>query len=113
MRSGRPSYHVKARWISCIDPTTNDAELYKLDDKGNIIKTNGIIAPQRTISFKNGIDPPDPPDTRNEQIKSEAAVPTSVDQVEQPISEIPFTFDEVDDFSLMNYDVIDTNLVDF
>ena len=97
-----------------MDPTTNDAELYKLDDKGNIIKTNGIIAPQRIISFKNGIDPPDPPDTRNEQIKSEASVPKNVDQVEQPIfEEIPYAFDDVDEFSLINYDGIDTNLIDF
>ena len=60
MRSGRPSYHIKAQWISCFDPVTNVTEFYQLDNKGHTIKTNNRIIPQRTTKFEPSLaeDPP-------------------------------------------------------
>ena len=60
MRSGRPSYHIKAQWISCFDPETNVVEFYQLDEKGHIIKTNNKIVPQKTTKFEQSLaeDPP-------------------------------------------------------
>ena len=61
MRSGRPSYHVKAKWISCFDPISNKLEFYELDNKGNLVKINGNIKPSKVTTFhlSPSEDPPD------------------------------------------------------
>lgn len=48
MRTGRPVFHIKARWIS-ID-TPDGSVFYKLDDKGKLILVNGLVTPHHTVT---------------------------------------------------------------
>ena len=44
MKTGRPSFHIKGRWVVFEIPGT-ERVAYKLDEKGNPIKKNGFIQP--------------------------------------------------------------------
>jgi hypothetical protein len=111
MKSGRPSYHIKARWISCVDPSTKEASLYKLDDKGCIVKTKGGIVPQKVIYLEVNFDPPDPLANDKKVIESDAAVLDSVKETKNlPIPEI-----EGDDIFMIDdlYNGLEYGLIDF
>ena len=41
IRTGRPVFHIKARWISFDGP--DGIEFYSLDSKGNLIKKDGKV----------------------------------------------------------------------
>jgi hypothetical protein len=47
MRTGRPSFHIKARWITLDLPS--GSYYYQLDDKGNLIQTNREVVPHHFI----------------------------------------------------------------
>jgi hypothetical protein len=48
MRTGRPAFHIKARWITLDLPA--GSYYYKLDEKGNLIHTNGQVIAHRFVS---------------------------------------------------------------
>ena len=48
MRTGRPVFHIKARWIS-ID-TADGSVFYRLDERGKLILVNGLVTPHHTVT---------------------------------------------------------------
>ena len=51
MKSGRPSFHIPGRWVVISIPG-RERVAYKLDNKGNPVKTNGRIQPDPTFDWK-------------------------------------------------------------
>ena len=97
MRSGRPSYHVKARWISCVDPETKTVEYYQLDQKGHLIKNEGMIKPSKTERF-NSSHSHDPPDIIEPVVKASAESLVSIqnEEVVNSVEDFPFFDDELE-----------------
>lgn len=52
MKAGRPTYRVKARWITyeCDDAVA----FYELDSKGNIVKDHGKMRVHHSVKFNDG-----------------------------------------------------------
>jgi hypothetical protein len=48
MRTGRPAFHIKARWVTL--DLQNGSYFYRLDDKGNLVRTDGRIAACKFVS---------------------------------------------------------------
>ena len=51
MKTGRPSFHIKGRWVVFEIPGTQRVA-YKLDEKGNPIKVDGLIQPDTDFDFQ-------------------------------------------------------------
>lgn len=50
MKSGRPSFHIKGKWV-VVNIPGSQRMAFKLDDKGNVIKNEGKIEPDLTFDF--------------------------------------------------------------
>lgn len=86
IKTGRPSFHIKALWISFEDLETNTSQFLKLDSKGNIIKEKGLFA------------------TNNDTTKGLEGVKTRItsDNSTQCTNQIPISdFDTVDSYESM------------
>ena len=49
MKAGRPTYRVKARWITY--DCDNAVAFYELDSKGNLVKDNGKLKLHHTVQL--------------------------------------------------------------
>lgn len=72
MHSGRPHYHVKAKWIAFTDYTSGKGEFFELDEKGNLLKKNaGKLEPTRVVQYQINTGAPPPPVALIEEPKKE------------------------------------------
>lgn len=110
MRSGRPSYHIKAKWITCMDPDTNKFEVFELDSKGNLVKINGEIVPHHVVPFQHEINL-EPPDVNHDRINEQKPAPVVVisetEGTQLPAREIPTHVDVLDD-GIVDFEDIDS-----
>jgi hypothetical protein len=49
MRTGRPTFHVKARWITIDQPL--GSHYYRLDDDGHLVLINGKVLAHKFVPF--------------------------------------------------------------
>lgn len=105
MHSGRPHYHVKAKFVHFTDIKTGKGEFFELDDKGALIKKgNGKIEPVRTIQYQINTGAPPPPKALIENKKQEEP---------SEITFVPVCFDEFDTFEAEDIHFIDSTPIDF
>ena len=97
MRTGRPAFHVKAHWIS-ID-IDGKSTFYELDNKGQLIKKNGMIQPHHeqihevAPPIEAATVAPSPPPSRIDEYTQEEK--NNVVTVLAPDPPLDFTMDQV------------------
>ena len=108
MRSGRPSYHIKAKWVTCFNPDSNIYDVYELDAKGNLVKSNGDIVPHHVVQIHQEINL-EPPDVNHDRINEIVPAPEVVinetEGATMPVMEIQTYGDALDD-GVVNFDDI-------
>ena len=101
MRTGRPVFHVKARWITIA--RADGTHFFRLDDKGKLEMQKGLIQPHHVVAW--GTDavketPVQPEPEKVEEMTQESAFEMEVFEFRDPFDIDEFqTFDMVfDDF---------------
>jgi hypothetical protein len=102
MRTGRPAFHIKAKWVTIDQP--NGSYFFELDDKGRLKLRNGLVQPHRFVPNPPAAPPadlaPQPPATppREQQQKDAAEVESPQSIALEPSS----VWDAASDFSFFD-----------
>ena len=101
MRTGRPVFHVKARWVTIARP--DGTHFFRLDDKGKLELHKGLIQPHHVVAWDTSAvnDTVVEPEPKVEEVEVQDPEPTfDLDVID--FNNIPFDqVEELEPFDLM------------